>query len=168
MRFYIVTVCVISGHSQFVIFWIIGKKASVITFGSEWQNMTAEDRLRRNKSTQSGTGAEGDSITVADSESMSSLAFPSRRASQQVQPTYVRGGDELTVPQLPVTLPTSRRGSHTGQLVPVSGKDEELPGVPEDLNVPGAREKLIVALNGVKSSAERNSMVLEPNGTSTE
>lgn len=131
--------------------------------------MTAEDRLRRSKSTQSGTGAEGDSITTADSESMSSLAFPSRRASQQVQPTYLRGGDELVIPQLPATLPTSRRGSHTGHFLPVPSKDEELPGVPEDLNVPGAREKLIAALNGVKSTSEKNAVVaLEPNGISTD
>lgn len=100
---------------------------------------------------------------------MSSLALPSRRASQQVQPTYLRSGDELVVPQLPATLPTSRRGSHTGHFLPVPSKDEELPGVPEDLNVPGAREKLIAALNGVKSTSEKNAVVaLEPNGISTD
>lgn len=158
---------IIGGHLHFLFVPTIGKKASVITFGSEWQNMTTEDRLRRSKSIQSGTGAEGDSIIAADSESMSSLPFPSRRASQQVQPTYLRG-DELVVPQLPATLPTSRRGSHTGQFLPVPSKDEELPGVPEDLNVPGAREKLIAALNGVKSTSERNSVGLEPNGMSTD
>lgn len=160
---------IIGSHSQCIVVRTIGKKASVITFGSEWQNMTAEDRLRRNKSTQSGTGAEGDSITAADSESMSSQALPSRRASQQVQPTYLRkDGDELTLPQLPATLPASRRGSHTGQFLPVPSRDEELPEVPEDLNVPGAKERLIAALNGVKASSERNSLVLEPNGISAE
>lgn len=157
----------IDSHSQCIVVRTIGKKASVITFGSEWQSMTAEDRLRRNKATQSG--AEGDSITAADSESMSSLAFPSRRASQQVQPTYLRkDGDELTLPQLPATLPASRRGSHIGQFLPVPSKEEELPDVPEDLNVPGAKERLIAALNGVKASNDRSSLVLESNSAPAE
>lgn len=148
----------------------LGKKASVITFGSEWQNMTAEDRLRRNKSTASGTGIESDSVAVADTESMASLPHvSSRRSSQQVYPTayFRKDEDELALPQLPATLPASRRGSHNGHMLAPPRKDEELPEMPENLNVPGAKERLVAALNGVKAG-ERTSVVSESNGLSIE
>ncbi|CUS09882.1 unnamed protein product [Tuber aestivum] len=123
-----------------------GKKASVITFGSEWQTLSAEDRLRRNKSNQTGT----ESDSMLDSESLPSTLYPSRRGSQQPFPR--KEDDDVGLPHLPST--NSRRGSHTG-LIPVPmRKEDELPGVPEHTDVfsPGAEEKLIEKLNGVKAN----------------
>lgn len=123
-----------------------GKKASVITFGSEWQNLSAEDRLRRSKSNQAGT----ESDSMLDSESLPSTLYPSRRGSQQ--PFSRKEDEDVGFPYLPST--NSRRGSHTG-LIPVpTRKEDELPGVPEHIDVfsPGAGEKLIEKLNGVKAN----------------
>ncbi|KAI5840043.1 hypothetical protein DFP73DRAFT_574868 [Morchella snyderi] len=125
-------------------FTVHGKKASVITFGSEWQNMTAEDRLRRKI-----PGTESDT----ESGLVPNAGFISRRSSQQVQPTTAlrEDGEDTLIPQLPATLPASRRGSHIGHIMPMRGEDD-LPDIPDDLSAPGAKEKLIAALNGVKAS----------------
>lgn len=118
---------------------IAGKKASVITFGSEWQSMSAEDRLRRNKANQAG--AESDSLL--DPESGPSTVFASRRGSQQ--PSGRKDDDDSAIPH------SSRRGSHVTLLSAPARKEDELPGVPEHVDVfsPGAEENLIAKLNGV-------------------
>lgn len=99
----------VSGH-----FTVHGKKASVITFGSEWQSMLPEERLRRNKN-----GSESEA-NGADNESLSSLMMnPSRRGSQTTP--HLKTGDD----NLGVNHNISRRGSHA------TTATEELPEVPE-------------------------------------
>ncbi|PWW79555.1 hypothetical protein C7212DRAFT_168002 [Tuber magnatum] len=126
-------------------FTVHGKKASVITFGSEWQTLSAEDRLRRNKSNQTGT----ESDSMLDSESLPSTLYPSRRGSQQ--PFSRKEDDDVSLPHLPSN---SRRGSHIGPIPVPTRKEDELPGVPEHTNIfsPGAKEKLIEKLNGMKAN----------------
>ncbi|KAG0640033.1 hypothetical protein HOY80DRAFT_885364 [Tuber brumale] len=126
-------------------FTVHGKKASVITFGSEWQNLSAEDRLRRNKSNQPGT----ESDSMLDSESLPSTLYPSRRGSQQ---PFSRREDDVDLLHLPST--NSRRGSHTGPILVPTRIEDELPDVPEHTNVfsPRAEEELIEKLNGVKAN----------------
>ncbi|RPB02201.1 hypothetical protein L873DRAFT_1826913 [Choiromyces venosus 120613-1] len=127
-------------------FTVHGKKASVITFGSEWQNLSAEDRLRRNKSNQTGT----ESDSMLDSESLPSTLYPSRRGSQQ--PFSRKEDEDIGLPHL--LSANSRRGSHAGPIPVPTRKEDELPGVPEHTDVfsPGAEEKLIEKLNGVKAN----------------
>lgn len=121
--------------------------------------MTAEDRLRRKI-----PGTESDT----ESGLVPNTGFISRRSSQQVQSaTALReDGEDTLIP--PATLPASRRGSHIGHIMPMKGEGD-LPDMPEDLSAPGAKEKLIAALNGVKAS--ENAPVAsetDTRGTSTE
>jgi hypothetical protein len=118
-------------------FTVHGKKASVITFGSEWQSMSPEDRLKRNKSTQAdsevGTiGGETDSLHSA-------LSF-SRRGSQAAVP---KKDDESDRTLLQLTPSFSRRGSHT--------KEDGLAEVLEGSTI--GEQKLVEKLDGVEKEA---------------
>ncbi|KAF8532649.1 hypothetical protein BDD12DRAFT_765199 [Trichophaea hybrida] len=67
-------------------FTVHGKKASVITFGSEWQNMSSEDRLKRHKCMQ------------ADSEVGSHAVVAEKRDDdlEQAVPPYSNPGSPRT------------------------------------------------------------------------
>ncbi|KAI5779699.1 hypothetical protein EDC01DRAFT_621152 [Geopyxis carbonaria] len=97
-------------------FTVHGKKASVITFGSEWQSMSSEDRLRRKKA-QAGSEAD----TYGETESLSSILSFSRRGSTQAVQAFLKSEEGLQIP--PQNL--SRRGSHA------TVSTDELPEVPE-------------------------------------
>lgn len=87
-------------------FTVHGKKASVITFGSEWQNMSPEDRLKRHKYTQAdleyGTnmGAEGNPNTIGHSRRGSQAAVANMR-------------DEDLEMCLQPALPNSTKGNYS-------------------------------------------------------
>lgn len=100
-------------------FTVHGKKASVITFGSEWQNMSPEDRLKRHKSTQAGSS---ETIVPAsgETESLSSTLSFSRHGSQSAA-VLRRDEDGEKDGSQPVPAYT-RQGSHNR---------EELAEVPE-------------------------------------
>lgn len=127
-------------------FTVHGKKASVITFGSEWQSISPEDRLKRHKSTQ----ADSDAGTLhggggGETESMHSAMSFSRRESQATvskRDDVELGTSSTSTLQLVHKPSFSRRGSNT--------KEEQLAEVPE---VSSAVEemKLIVKLNGAEN-----------------
>ncbi|KAL7269045.1 hypothetical protein RUND412_008308 [Rhizina undulata] len=135
-------------------FTVHGKKASVITFGSEWQTMSAEDRLRRSK--QSICVTEGDA--TMDSEALANLQLLSRKVS--LANGHRRDEDGLCVPP-----PASRRGSHTTHHM--SKDDEQLPEVPENSTMESAAEaSLLSKLNGVHE--EEKKTVSRQSSTSTQ
>ncbi|KAA8908365.1 hypothetical protein FN846DRAFT_777421 [Sphaerosporella brunnea] len=126
-------------------FTVHGKKASVITFGSEWQSMSPEDRLKRNKSTQ----ADSDAGTITgETESLHSALSFSRRGSQAAVP---RKDDDSERTLLQPTPSFSRRGSNT------NAKEEGLAEVPEGSTI--GEETLIGKLNGFKEDMIENEVV---------
>jgi hypothetical protein len=93
-------------------FTVHGKKASVITFGSEWQNILPDERLKRNRS------GYGD-LEPGEVESLSGISGNSRPTSLAV---LFKKDDESEKGLSPYPS-FSRRASYTNK--------EELPGVQE-------------------------------------
>jgi hypothetical protein len=60
-------------------FTVHGKKASIITFGSEWQNMPPEERLKLRKPTPHEEPRASDPAIVGSSESVTSDNMPTER-----------------------------------------------------------------------------------------
>ena len=76
-------------------FVVHGKKASVITFGSEWQNMSPEERLKLRKQAQSDdTKSSARTAVEADKESFVSASMAGAR------PTSVRSASTATARSL--------------------------------------------------------------------
>jgi hypothetical protein len=66
---------VLSRHKN--VFTVHGKKASVITFGSEWQNMSAEERLKVRKQAAAAAGASSSAMTSGSTSDKFFLATSS-------------------------------------------------------------------------------------------
>jgi hypothetical protein len=60
-------------------FTVHGKKASIVTFGSEWQNMPPEERLKLRKPTPHEEPRASDPVIVDSGESMTSDNMPADR-----------------------------------------------------------------------------------------
>jgi hypothetical protein len=124
-------------------FTVHGKKASVITFGSEWQSMSPEDRLKRHRSIQADSS---DLNHNGETESLHSVRSSSRRDNQPAAAAPVKHeGDDTVGPCEKALhmagLPSfSRQGSHSN-----SKDDQQLAEVPES----GVGEKLLEKLHGV-------------------
>jgi len=138
-------------------FTVHGKKASVITFGSEWQTISPEDRLKRHKSTQADSDA-GNPQGGGETESVHSAISFSRHGSQaavskrdDVELGTMSSTSTLQLVQVPSV---SRRGSHT--------KEEQLAEVPEVSMI--EEMVLIEKLNGVKNEvvAQKEIEVVAP------
>ncbi|KAF1991020.1 hypothetical protein K402DRAFT_400517 [Aulographum hederae CBS 113979] len=57
-------------------FTVHGKKASVVTFGSEWQNMSAEERFKLRKQAHTGANDSNSNITSAVDDNLASSSVP--------------------------------------------------------------------------------------------
>jgi len=123
-------------------FTVHGKKASVITFGSEWQNMSPEDRLKRHRSIQ----AESSDLNHSgETESLHSVPSSSRRENQPGAASVKHECDEMVGPSEKALhaagLPSfSRQGSQSN-----SKEDQQLAEVPDS----GVGGKLLEKLHGV-------------------
>ncbi|KAJ5570973.1 hypothetical protein N7535_004633 [Penicillium sp. DV-2018c] len=81
-------------------FTVHGKKASIITFGSEWQNMPPEERLKLRKPTPHEEPRASEPNIVGSGESMLTDRSPERPQSLRSMSTTtglsVRSGDDLS------------------------------------------------------------------------
>ena len=101
-------------------FTVHGKKASVIKFGSEWQNMTPEDRLRLRRSSQGDEGKRMSASSALD-------ARPTSRRGVSVDSRAVSSKSTPTVDSFRSLTPTEPKALNT-ETLPSHG-DEEVKGI---------------------------------------
>ena len=137
-------------------FTVHGKKASVITFGSEWQNMSPEDRLKRHRSIQAESS---DLYHNGETESVHSVPGSSRRENQPAAAATAsvkhEGDDDTVGPSEKSShvagLPSF---SHQGSNGNSKEEQQQLAGVPES----GVDERLLEKLHGVAKEKKGQEM----------
>ncbi|KAI9658453.1 MAG: hypothetical protein M1831_003891 [Alyxoria varia] len=98
-------------------FTVHGKKASVITFGSEWQAMSAEERLRLRRSGQGEGPRLHSSIETGDESSVQAAVnhfetiAKSAKVSESSPAANTDKGDDTPYPAFPQTTYTKEKSS---------------------------------------------------------
>ena len=114
-------------------FTVHGKKASVVKFGSEWQSMTPEDRMKLRRpsngveSKRMSTSSVLEDMILSqreasvDSRAVSSESTPTAKSLRSITPTAPRAPSPIANP---MTNDNEDVGMHEAESVQSSGEDE--------------------------------------------